>query len=145
MLDLDEFKHFNDSYGHLAGDDALRHIARSIAKSLRHVDFMGRYGGEEFIFLLAGTDGEQAWRAAERIRRLVADHPVELPERSVPISCSIGLCMVLPGWPGARNSACLHAAIRAADQALYQAKEQGRNQVVLAPAMPELCANDPAG
>ncbi len=136
LLDVDHFKRFNDTHGHLAGDEALRHLVKIASAGLRHVDFMGRYGGEEFIFFFAGADLEQGLRAADRIRRTVADSPVELPEGSVPLSCSLGLCVVLPEWQGARNDFYLQAAINAADRALYQAKREGRNRVVAAPVVP---------
>ncbi len=136
LLDVDHFKRFNDTHGHLAGDEALRHLVKIATSGLRHVDFMGRYGGEEFIFFFAGADLAQGIRAADRIRRTVENSPVELPGGPVPLACSLGLCVVLPEWPGARNDFYLQAAINAADQALYQAKREGRNRVVAAPVAP---------
>ena len=136
LLDVDHFKAFNDTHGHLAGDEALRHLVRVAGSSLRQADLMGRYGGEEFIFFFSGSNIEQGVKAANRIRRAVELNPVELADKSVPIACSLGVCVILPEWQGERNEFFLQSAIDMADQALYAAKNRGRNRVVAAPSVP---------
>lgn len=133
MLDVDRFKIFNDTYGHLEGDLALKHVVALAQANLRQTDCMGRYGGEEFLFFFADADLEQGYRAAERIRQAIAQAPVQLESGIVNITASIGVCVVLPEWKGERDSGFLQRAIVMADAAMYQAKQEGRNKVCLAP------------
>jgi diguanylate cyclase (GGDEF)-like protein len=126
MIDADHFKQVNDLHGHSAGDDALRHLAKLIDERLRETDLVLRYGGEEFIALLPGTDSERALRLAEAIRQTVIDNPLKLTGGlELKLSVSIG---VSP-W---RNDEHLHKLIDRADRALYQSKGNGRNQVTFA-------------
>jgi diguanylate cyclase (GGDEF)-like protein len=120
LLDLDRFKQINDRHGHPAGDAALRHFAQLIGSALRHSDRLGRYGGEEFLAVIPGADGEEARAAAERLRRRVSEHPVVVEGRTIPLSVSIGV---------ASGSDALAALVARADEALYRAKSSGRNQV----------------
>ena len=128
MIDLDRFKRLNDEYGHLVGDQVLREFARRSAATLRDSDILGRWGGEEFLVGLVETGPDRAEVVAERIRRACADTPLETEDGStVPFTVSLGVGPVWHGEP-------LDEAIRRVDDALYEAKRQGRNRVTVAPA-----------
>ncbi len=132
MLDVDNFKAFNDSYGHLEGDRALKHVADLGKGGLRQRDIMARFGGEEFIFLLPRTSREQGNAVAERVRSNVAGHRFTLASgEDIRITVSIGV-VELPTDTQLEDSVLLARAISAADEALYRAKESGRNMVCLA-------------
>ncbi len=123
LVDIDHFKSVNDTYGHPVGDAALRLVAGAIRESVRPQDVVGRYGGEEFAFLLVGADREQAMHAAERVRASVAELSVE-PVPAVHVS--IGIADVRDfGYN-------LSSALTSADAALYRAKDGGRNRVEVA-------------
>jgi two-component system, cell cycle response regulator len=123
MVDIDLFKTVNDTFGHAAGDFALRDIAASLRSQLRSYDFIGRYGGEEFLILLPGCDRKEGADIARRICQTIASKPIRIGELKVPVTVSIGLASTSDvGF----DSATL---IATADQALYQAKENGRNRV----------------
>jgi len=134
MLDVDNFKKFNDTYGHPEGDRALQYVVKHSLNTLRQVDIMGRYGGEEFIFLLTNIDEEHAYVAADRIRLSIENNTFDLQNgATVAITASMGAAMVLPGdKSGSDYAAMLRAGIAKADAALYQAKTQGRNRVCMA-------------
>ena len=136
LLDIDFFKKINDTHGHQAGDQALKHVVALSRASLRQADSMGRYGGEEFIFFFSDADIEQGTRAAERIRTVIADTPAELAHGPVPVTVSLGVSVVLPEWPGERNASFLQKIISMADTAMYHAKDTGRNKVCAAPVGP---------
>jgi two-component system cell cycle response regulator len=124
ILDIDGFKAVNDTYGHLAGDEALRGVAALIRQEVRPVDEVARYGGEEFAILLPETAGPGAFAMAERIRDIAATHPITIaPERTVGLTVSIGVAT----YPHDADSE--EKLIGAADQALYAAKNAGRNLV----------------
>lgn len=125
MVDVDYFKGFNDHYGHLVGDAVLREIAKTLKESIRQIDFMGRYGGEELSIVLVETDKGQAQYAAERIRQAVEYRRLAVYDEVLQVTVSIGIS-TFPD-DGA------HAAIiiDKADQALYLAKQAGRNKVCL--------------
>ncbi len=129
LLDVDHFKRFNDTYGHLEGDVALKHVAEMARSSLRHTDIMGRYGGEEFVFLFPGADLDNGILAAERIRMSIMDHPVVLGGEEVRITASLGVTVITESSYAEFESDLLSHAIRTADLAMYAAKEQGRNRV----------------
>jgi diguanylate cyclase (GGDEF)-like protein len=129
MMDLDHFKQFNDTYGHPAGDEALRHIVKVISAFLRKNDFLGRYGGEEFVFYFSHADRNTGIAIAERVREAIAGTPVQLRDGAAFISASFGVSMALDEEsPGEIND--LETCIHNADIALYQAKKRGRNRVV---------------
>ncbi|MDR2075596.1 MAG: diguanylate cyclase [Desulfovibrio sp.] len=131
LLDVDHFKRFNDTYGHLEGDKALRHVAFHGKNSLRQSDVMSRFGGEEFLFLFPHVDLPQGSTAANRIRQAIADNPVVLDSgEEIPITASIGVVRILPNAEE-NVTRILMRAISAADQALYEAKQTGRNKVVI--------------
>ncbi len=123
MFDLDEFKVINDRLGHDVGDQALRAVGLVLRQQSRGMDFVARVGGEEFIMLCPQTGEEAALRIAERIRLAIAAPQPDLPLLSV----SVGVAVGAAGYPDAAS------LIRAADQALLQAKRLGRNRVCLAP------------
>lgn len=130
LMDIDHFKAFNDRYGHPAGDQALRHIADIGQSTLRVNDSLGRYGGEEFIFLFAKSNLEQGTMAAERIRVLIENSPVKLEKREVAVTASFGVVAVPPNTD---VNDILKKAIERADAALYRAKAEGRNRVCAEP------------
>jgi diguanylate cyclase (GGDEF)-like protein len=125
MADLDFFKKLNDSYGHAAGDTVLRAVAALMQETLRQSDLVGRYGGEEFAFLFPESTLAEAATLAERFRARCADYDIRLADgRLVRVTLSMGL---------ADASECpLEIALKRADDALYAAKHQGRNRVVVA-------------
>jgi diguanylate cyclase (GGDEF)-like protein len=129
LVDIDHFKQYNDTYGHLAGDDCLRRVARSIAAAAtRSSDFVARYGGEEFAVFLPEADVEEAWSIAERTRMAVLE--LAIPhERSAErcVTISVGLAAWTP-TPAQAPS----ALVAAADGALYDSKRSGRNAVTRA-------------
>jgi diguanylate cyclase (GGDEF)-like protein len=122
MADLDHFKDINDTHGHLVGDDVLRITAARMVAASRAADQIGRYGGEEFIFILHDTDLDGALEAAERIRTRVCSDPVCSADIEVSVSVSLGIAC-------ARQQDTVGALIERADDALYAAKAAGRNCV----------------
>jgi diguanylate cyclase (GGDEF)-like protein len=126
MCDVDHFKAINDTVGHPAGDKVLQHLTRQIlVPAVRPKDLVARYGGDEFVLVLRGTDGRAAVAVAERIRRTVSGQAVLMDGRAVSnLSLSLGIA-VFP-----RDGETREALVQAADQALYVAKRTGRNRVV---------------
>jgi diguanylate cyclase (GGDEF)-like protein len=120
MVDIDLFKHYNDTFGHPAGDAALQSVARVLHAGLRPYDFLARYGGEEFAIILPATDLADAIHVAERVRILVASS--EFPHRKFTVS--LGVARLEP-------EAGIKALVQAADNGLYQAKAGGRNKVMV--------------
>jgi diguanylate cyclase (GGDEF)-like protein len=123
MLDIDHFKKCNDTHGHLAGDQVLREVATRVLGCTRHYDVVGRYGGEEFLLLLPGTGFPEARAIAERIRKGVAQQPVEFDGGPITVTVSIGIACA-----GERERT-LAPLLQRADRALYLAKQGGRNRV----------------
>jgi diguanylate cyclase (GGDEF)-like protein len=123
MVDLDGFKPINDTYGHPAGDAVLRECGAALRSQLREYDFIGRYGGDEFLCVLPGCDAATGAAIAERLRAIIASEPVRIGEHQVSISASLGVAST--------ESAGIEpdALVRAADEALYRAKARGRNCV----------------
>ncbi len=127
LLDLDRFKRINDTLGHAAGDTVLREVSARMAACLREGDFLARIGGEEFLAVVRDCTPEAAARTAERLRKSVCDRPVRVgAEASVDVTLSIGLVMAATGTATGPD-----ALVDLADQALYAAKTDGRNQVSL--------------
>lgn len=122
MADLDHFKEINDTHGHLVGDDVLRITAARMVAASRTADQIGRYGGEEFIFILQDTEVDGALEAAERIRTRVCSDPVCSGDIEVAVSVSLGISC-------ARQQDTVSELIERADDALYAAKAAGRNCV----------------
>ena len=124
MVDVDHFKKVNDTYGHAFGDEVLRSVAQTLVSGCRTEDLIARYGGEEFALLLPNTNGVGAAELAERLRQAVASIPVTHGKTPVTVTCSFGVSE----WPRAVDPSLLEAA----DKALYQAKQAGRNRVISA-------------
>lgn len=133
MIDIDHFKAYNDSYGHLAGDDCLRAVAQSLKIPLgRAADFVGRYGGEEFLVILPETDEKGAMIVAREMQQGVAE--LALPHPSSPlgktVTTSIGVATAIANRE--HQHTCL---LQEADNALYRAKQEGRNRIVATPLL----------
>lgn len=122
VCDIDHFKKVNDTYGHLAGDKALRLMASVFLDSLRSSDFVARYGGEEFIILMPSTSGEEAARVLDKLRAAIAASPFNFKGVPVPITASMGVIE-------ARLNESAEELFARADNLLYQAKKQGRNRL----------------
>ncbi|WP_019626097.1 sensor domain-containing diguanylate cyclase [Thioalkalivibrio sp. ALJT] len=120
MFDVDHFKDFNDEYGHETGDEILKRLAGAIRENLREVDFLGRWGGEEFMVVVPETDGSRAEIMAEKLRKAVAAMKTSCP---VPVTASFGVTE-------ARRGDTQKSLARRVDEAMYQAKKAGRNCVV---------------
>ncbi|GAB6067287.1 hypothetical protein JCM13664_06050 [Methylothermus subterraneus] len=123
LWDIDHFKQINDRFGHQAGDKILRVVAQTLRGGIREVDFVGRYGGEEFVMLLPGTDLEGALKVAEKLREAVKGCGFNSRGKPVPVTISCGLSGARPGDTQA-------SLFERADQALYQAKQTGRDRCV---------------
>ena len=129
MIDVDYFKSFNDSFGHVAGDDALRQVAEMLRNSCtRSSDMAARYGGEEFAIILPGTSSGGARLLAEKVRRAIEGLriPHDQPKPGSSLSASIGVATLIPS-----QGQDVLTLVELADQALYQAKHSGRNQVAM--------------
>lgn len=138
VLDIDRFKKFNDSYGHLVGDDCLQMVAQGIRKHVtRPQDLAARYGGEEFVVLLPDTPAEGAVRVAERIRREIEATDFRISNEVLRLTISVGVCALRP-----ERADQTREVFRLADEALYEAKGSGRNRVVLSQRPPVLPATE---
>ncbi len=124
IIDVDHFKRINDTYGHQAGDKALRIIARELSVSTRKTDFIGRYGGEEIVILMPETSADEALAAAEKLRRKIEECGFHFREKKVTITVSCGISEY-------RQGDTPESAFERADQALYEAKRSGRNRCVV--------------
>ncbi|MCL2925173.1 MAG: diguanylate cyclase [Trichodesmium sp. MAG_R04] len=125
LMDLDNFKKINDNYGHQAGDQALCTVVKSIKNTIRNVDFLGRYGGEEFMAILPETNGKKALILAEEIRKMVSSNIIKTDKGSILLTISIGVSTY------SAKDQSLDDMISRADKAVYQAKQQGRNKCCL--------------
>ena len=123
MLDIDLFKQINDSYGHLAGDYVLKHLAQVIKKNIRREDFLARYGGEEFAIILPEIDHSNAMLMAEKVRRLVEQSRIVFDNTPIVTTISIGVASLQDDVIDGPD------LIRRADEMLYRAKNEGRNRV----------------
>jgi diguanylate cyclase (GGDEF)-like protein len=124
ILDLDHFKFVNDTYGHVTGDRVLREVALLLRDSIRQPDVVGRYGGEEFLILLPNTDLESASRQAERLCKTARGLSIQVDNRSIHVTLSIGVVQFQHGvdtW---------QTVLTRADTAMYEAKRRGRDQWV---------------
>lgn len=133
MADLDHFKQVNDRFGHAAGDAVLREAARRMAACVRPYDAACRYGGEEFVIVMPGCELNDAIARAEDMRVQLAATPIHVPEGIVHVTCSLGVTAT--SGPACFDSAAL---LHEADEALYVAKDKGRNRVEVFAAQPAL-------
>ena len=125
MIDIDNFKSVNDTYGHLVGDKILREVSDILRNSIRTYDIAGRYGGEEFLVVLPDTDFEDALLLAERIRTSIKAKPLEKSDQTPAITPTISL-----GIASMRNTdISIDNMIKRADDGLYAAKNSGRDRV----------------
>jgi diguanylate cyclase (GGDEF)-like protein len=127
LCDIDHFKAVNDSFGHLVGDEVLRETAKRLLASVRSYDFVGRYGGEEFLVVLNNCDPAFAFARAEEIRNTITQRPVQTSAGQVPVTMSLGL-LLSHEW----GKLSVEELLREADSALYAAKRAGRNCVKVA-------------
>ena len=137
MVDIDHFKHVNDAHGHLAGDQVLRHVVEVIRRRIRAQDIVGRYGGEEFLVLLCDTTAQGAQQLAEHLREAVQDSSCAWDGQPLSVTVSVG---VFGGRlePGESWDQLIHAA----DNALYRAKQGGRNRVEVATSLGRLVRHE---
>lgn len=124
FLDIDYFKKVNDTYGHDAGDEVLRQTAELIRDRVRELDIVGRYGGEEIVVGLPGASSGHAQRIAEDLRAIIEGHDFNINKQQFSVTASLGVAELTP----TRN---IHQTLKAADEALYKAKDTGRNKVVV--------------
>lgn len=132
LLDIDFFKRVNDGHGHAAGDEVLRALAAAGLKCMRTTDVMGRWGGEEFVLILPNTRLDEAQIAIERFRVYMATNKIKLPNAELEITFSAGVAEH-------HLSDTLDHTLERADRALYVAKDQGRNRIVLSQAASHPC------
>lgn len=130
MVDVDHFKQINDRYGHAVGDQALRAVATRLGDLIRSADILGRYGGEEFAILMPLSRLEEARQTAERLRTEIQSRPIQVGELHISITISIGVSTFDP-----ELDQTIDALVDRADQALYSAKQGGRNRVSSKPAL----------
>jgi diguanylate cyclase (GGDEF)-like protein len=128
LIDIDHFKQVNDSYGHHCGDTVLQEVTARLKGAERLYDRVGRYGGEEFLVVLPGCDLADARQVAERMRETIAQQPFALSTHNLPVTISLGVVSI----SGSQDTHDPDELIRAADRALYHAKERGRNRVEIA-------------
>lgn len=124
MLDIDHFKKINDTYGHQAGDEVLKNLSLHLKANLRDTDILARFGGEEFIILLAQTEENPGFIVAERLRDSIENMTTIFEDKEIRITISIGLAF-------SKYFDSLNAIIQGADDALYQSKKSGRNRVTI--------------
>jgi len=128
MLDIDDFKRFNDQFGHPSGDTVLRAVSAIIRQNLREIDVAARYGGEEFVIVLPETDAEGALAVAERVLRSAADYPHVPHAGAEPVAQTVSIGVAT--YP--THAVASVDLIEVADRAMYEAKRRGKNQVVVA-------------
>ena len=124
LLDIDQFKQLNDKYGHAVGDRALKHLTTICLKNIREIDIFARFGGDEFVLLLPETNEKQAHEIVERMRLALTAQPLQLDDTPIALTLSAGLSSL-------NAQATLESLLNRADQALYRAKETGRNRTIV--------------
>lgn len=127
MIDIDHFKNINDTCGHPAGDAVLCEIANRLTQSARSHEYIGRYGGEEFLAIISPYSQEGAVKAAERFRKAIASEEINTNQTLIPATISLGVAIAT-----GEESLDEHLLLQRADEALYQAKHKGRNRVEVA-------------
>jgi diguanylate cyclase (GGDEF)-like protein len=126
LFDADFFKQINDTYGHLAGDQALIFLAGLVQDNIRAADIFARYGGEEFVLLMPETDQPSAYAIADRLRMVVHETPCHHEDQWIPLSISIGVVC----WDGGEDPS-IEVLVSRADEAMYISKDKGRNAVTI--------------
>lgn len=122
FFDIDDFKSFNDSYGHDVGDKVLKLVSRTVSRNLRPFDLFGRWGGEEFLAIIRNCDAQGVLQIAERFKNLIGHSQLRMGNTKLGITVSVGATIVHEGdTPG--------SIIKRADELMYKSKEQGKNQV----------------
>lgn len=129
LFDLDLFKKINDRYGHQMGDKALQKVAKTIQSNIREYDYAGRYGGEEFLIVLPNADEDKAAEIAERVRQSIENMIIKCDTQVIPVLISAGVSTLIA------SETNIEQLIKRADDALYAAKKNGRNQVMVAPSV----------
>jgi diguanylate cyclase (GGDEF)-like protein len=125
FADIDHFKNVNDTYGHLAGDLALKSVAKILRENVREIDIVGRYGGEEMVIGLIGANLADSKKIAEQLRTKIANTPIKFRDQMIKVTASFGVATLSADLN-------LEELIKNADEALYRAKNSGRNKVVTA-------------
>lgn len=128
FIDIDHFKQINDTYGHLAGDEVLRRVARSLESTTRGSDFLARYGGEEFVIMMSRADHKSVSFVGERLRESVESEVITFEGNDLSVSVSVGAAF---GVPPRDDQDFEERLISVADSAMYSAKKGGRNRVVV--------------
>lgn len=128
LFDVDHFKRINDTFGHAVGDQALAHVAQVVRQNLREGELIGRYGGDEFVILLPGSNRAQGWQVAERLRTGLAGQSIATQRGVLALTLSLGIAEA-----NAAQAVGLEGLLDLADQALYAAKQAGRNRVAVLP------------
>ena len=123
LLDVDHFKRFNDTFGHLVGDEVLKHICRTGEGALRENDCFGRFGGEEFLIVIRHGDSTLGEDVAERVRGAIENKAYTKGESCFPVTVSIGVASFF------LHTSTIDQVLNEADKALYRAKRDGRNRV----------------
>ena len=129
MVDIDHFKHLNDTYGHVCGDAVIRQVAQTLLDTVRQTDIAARYGGEEFVLLLPESSIESATEIAERVRHTIASTAFIYNQHKLSLTVSLGVAEFLPG-----TDTSTQGFIDRVDSAMYESKRAGRNQVTIAAA-----------
>ncbi len=124
LMDIDDFKTVNDTYGHLAGDDVLRQFAKLLRENLRETDIVARFGGEEFIILMPSTNIEEGYVFTENLRKRIMEAEFAVESKEIKLTSSFGMCKLTKG-KNEKHYFC------SADKALYRAKQMGKNRVVV--------------
>lgn len=124
FMDIDKFKTFNDTYGHDIGDEVLKMLSKTLLAATRPTDLVGRFGGEEFIAILAGVDEAGLMKKAERFRMLVENNSLNVCGKQVKVTISIGATLI-------KEDDTVEVLVKRADEQLYKSKENGRNRVTL--------------
>ena len=127
FIDIDNFKHINDMYGHATGDAALKHVATILGEPLRQGDILGRFGGEEFVIALHTVTASAASHVAEKLREALEASPCIYEGTMLNLTASFGIAEYRT------EDTSLEVLIKRADKAMYQAKQEGKNRVVVAP------------
>jgi len=126
MIDIDHFKSINDNYGHAAGDNVLQIFVEAVQEAIRTTDFLGRVGGEEFALLLPDTSAKSAYHLAERVRERITKYPYLAGDMLIEVTASLGVAELQ------KTDIDIKALLHRADEALYKAKQNGRNRVTMA-------------